>query len=334
VGPVRVLGAGILLIVIDFRYHLVSIIAIFFALAAGIALGAGPLKENVDQTLTNQVGELRQENHDLRDQIAELKRESSYREGFDASLEPKVTAGTLKDDRVVLVALPGASSDVVDAARESLRGAGAAIPATISVTEKWTRQDQGKVLDLLAAQLVSEGTTLPEGDGYDRGAALLAGALATAAPGTPAAASPGTPGDPQVAVLAGLRDAGLIEVEGDSAGKAQLAVVVAGAPLTGDDAGDRNERLVRIARALDASSQGAVVAGEPASAEGDGVIALVREDDGIAQAVSTVDTANLSSGRTATVFALADQAAGKAGHYGSVGKTDGPLPASFSGALQ
>jgi Copper transport outer membrane protein, MctB len=333
VGPVRVLGAGILLIVIDFRYHLVSIIAIFFALAAGIALGAGPLKENVDQTLTNQVGELRGENQDLRDQIAVLERENGYREGFDSLLEPKLTSGALKDDRIVLVALPGAPSDVVDAARESLRVAGAAVPATVSVSEKWTQQDQGKVLDLLAAQLVSEGTTLPEGDGYDRGAALLAGALASpqAVPAPPPAS---TPTDPQTAVLTGLGEAGLIQVEGDPAGKAQLAVVVAGAPLTGDDAGDRNNRLVSIAQAFDASSLGAVVAGDSASAERDGVIGRVRADDGIAQAVSTVDTANLSSGRTATVFALVDQAAGKTGHYGSVGRTDGPMPASFTGAAQ
>ena len=75
-------------------------------------------------------------------------------------------------------------------------------------------------------------------------------------------------------------------------------------------------------------------AGDSASAERDGVIGRVRADDGIAQAVSTVDTANLSSGRTATVFALVDQAAGKTGHYGSVGRTDGPMPASFTGAAQ
>ena len=30
---------------IDFRYHLVSLISVFLALAVGIALGAGPLKE-------------------------------------------------------------------------------------------------------------------------------------------------------------------------------------------------------------------------------------------------------------------------------------------------
>ena len=37
---------------IDFRYHLVSIASIFMALAVGIVLGAGPLKEDIGNTLT------------------------------------------------------------------------------------------------------------------------------------------------------------------------------------------------------------------------------------------------------------------------------------------
>ena len=48
--------------VIDFRYHLVSIIAIFFALATGIILGAGPLDEQVNETLVDQIPQLRDEN--------------------------------------------------------------------------------------------------------------------------------------------------------------------------------------------------------------------------------------------------------------------------------
>ena len=31
---------------IDFRYHLVSLISVFLALAVGIVLGAGPLREH------------------------------------------------------------------------------------------------------------------------------------------------------------------------------------------------------------------------------------------------------------------------------------------------
>ena len=39
---------------IDFRYHVVSLISVFLALAVGIALGAGPLKETIGDTLTGQ----------------------------------------------------------------------------------------------------------------------------------------------------------------------------------------------------------------------------------------------------------------------------------------
>ena len=41
--------------VIDFRYHLVSLVSIFLALAVGIVLGAGPLKERLGNTLTGEV---------------------------------------------------------------------------------------------------------------------------------------------------------------------------------------------------------------------------------------------------------------------------------------
>ena len=34
---------------IDFRYHLVSLIAVFMALAVGVVLGAGPLQGTLDR---------------------------------------------------------------------------------------------------------------------------------------------------------------------------------------------------------------------------------------------------------------------------------------------
>ena len=46
---------------IDFRYHLVSIVSIFLALAVGIVLGAGPLKEDIGNTLTSEVTKLRED---------------------------------------------------------------------------------------------------------------------------------------------------------------------------------------------------------------------------------------------------------------------------------
>ena len=40
---------------IDFRYHLVSIVSIFLALAVGIVLGAGPLQGQIGDTLTAEI---------------------------------------------------------------------------------------------------------------------------------------------------------------------------------------------------------------------------------------------------------------------------------------
>ena len=55
---------------IDFRYHIVSIVSIFLALAVGIVLGAGPLQDQLGNTLTNQVSDLRKQKSEL---AAELR---------------------------------------------------------------------------------------------------------------------------------------------------------------------------------------------------------------------------------------------------------------------
>ena len=52
---------------IDFRYHIVSLISVFLALAVGIILGAGPLQGAIGDQLTGQVEQLRTERNELRD---------------------------------------------------------------------------------------------------------------------------------------------------------------------------------------------------------------------------------------------------------------------------
>ncbi len=73
-----------------------------------------------------------------------------------------------------------------------------------------------------------------------------------------------------------------------------------------------------------------MVSGTPESAAEGGVVALVRASGDASENVSTVDVADLSGGRIATVFALDEQLTGGAGHYGAVGATDGPLPPDFA----
>ncbi|HEU4489834.1 MAG TPA: copper transporter [Jiangellales bacterium] len=332
---------------IDFRYHLVSIIAIFFALAAGIALGAGPLKAGVDQTLTDQTSALRDENQQLRDQIATLESTAEYRDAFVGAVTPELIDDRLADRRAVLVALPGADTDQVAAIGETLAGSGAAVGATVTIDPTWTDAGSAAVLDTLASELVSSGTTLPQGDGYDRGAAVLAGALLepaadepeegdTGATEEPAAPEAGTTEEPapgaeeaaesSATVLAAFGEAGLVSVEGEPTPEADVAVVVAGTPFDDEELERRNAALVTLATALDAAGSGTVLAGPPSSAGETGVVAALRADGNAAELVSTVDVATLPSGRVAVVYALEEQVAGGSGHYGAVGTTDGPLP--------
>ena len=46
----------------------------------------------------------------------------------------------------------------------------------------------------------------------------------------------------------------------------------------------------------------------------------------LAETVSTVDTAGLRTGQIVTVLALAEQAAGATGHYGTVAGADAVAP--------
>ena len=309
---------------IDFRYHLVSIIAIFFALATGIILGAGPLDEQVDETLVDQIPQLRDENQQLRDQIVALESDLAYEETFVEGVAPSLVGDRLTNRQVALVALPGSDEEQVAAVRSQVESAGASVSATVTVAPAWSDADSEPALDSLATDLVTSGTTLPtEGTGYDRGAAVLAGAMLR--PGDQPSVD--SDGEQITAVATGYGEAGLITIEtadGDDP-QATLAVIVGGPPPE-DDVERRTTTLTSLVSALDAAGDGSVLGGTPASAGEGGIITAVREDEELGTAVSTIDSVDLNSGRVAVVFAAVEQERGQSGHYGRVGTTDGAVP--------
>ncbi len=303
---------------IDFRYHLVSIIAVFFALAAGIVLGAGPLGDTVDDTLAEQTSSLRDENRELREQLEATEADTAYQQAFLEEVTPRLVTGQLEGENVGIIALPGADEDTVAAVRETLQTAGATADLTVRVEPTWTDPDSEPVLDELATELVASGTELPaEGDGYARGAAVLAAALMA----PPAEAGAETI---DTATVTAFEESDLITLEQDASVAPSLAVLVAG-NVSGDDAEDRLNRLATLVTGIDAAEAGTVVAGPAQTAE-DGLLRTIRDDGDIAELVSTVDSVDLPSGRAAVVFALSEQAEGGSGQYGVVGETDGALP--------
>ena len=71
---------------IDFRYHLVSIVSIFLALAVGIVLGAGPLKGELGNTLNKEVAGLRKDKIDLNKQLQEARAGTEARDAYIAEI--------------------------------------------------------------------------------------------------------------------------------------------------------------------------------------------------------------------------------------------------------
>jgi hypothetical protein len=308
---------------INFRYHVVSLVAVLFALGTGLVLGSGLLSSGTGTAAAVQVVDLQAEAALLRERVADAEATLAFSDAYGAAVQPGQISDALADRAVLVVALPDADDQLLSDTREALGAAGASVTGTITVLPEWTDAGSAAVLDSLSAQLVTSGASLPDtgSDGYERGAVVLAASVLEPAGSTETApeAVDTTP--------AAFVEAGLVEMDEPLRGTAELAVVVAGAPVADDgEAGRRLGALSALAAAVDAAGSGAVLAGAPETARDGGVLLTVRETPELAGAVSTVDMLSASAGRTSTVLALAEQLDGGVGHYGGVGDVDGPLP--------
>ena len=90
---------------INFRYHIVSIVSVFLALAIGVALGGGPLKGEVDNTLVQQVKNDRATKTSLEQQINGLKSGNSFTDEFAKTVAPGLLGNSLQGRAVTM---PGA----------------------------------------------------------------------------------------------------------------------------------------------------------------------------------------------------------------------------------
>jgi outer membrane murein-binding lipoprotein Lpp len=307
--------------VIDFRYHLVSIVSIFLALAVGIVLGAGPLKEDLGNTLTSEVKNLRADKASLRSQLDAAEKASSARDEFTTASNRSLLAGRLTDTTVSVVVLPGAESSVVKATTGALTLAGAKIGSTVTVQDAWVDPDKAAFRSTLGQQLAGQvGVPVDQG-GADVINTVLARSVLTKV---------GATGQGAQAALAGLRTGELIRYS-DGVVPASVAVVVAG-PVTGSDAGRREDQataLSALAGALDEAGGGAVLVSGSADPKATGsasVVTTARADEDLAKVLSTVDDAELPMGQASIVFGLLEQEAGKAGQYGLAGDATAAFP--------
>jgi len=312
--------------VIDFRYHLVSLVSVFMALAIGVVLGAGPLRDSIGDQLSSQVDELVQDKADLQQAVANRDAQIAERDAFIDAVEERLVGFELGGRDVLVVTLPGADSGTVDAVTEVVESAGAQVTGQVDLTPRWTDPGQSDFREELVAQLPAGEPGAADSVETRLGAAL-AGALLT--PDVPAQdQSP----DDAATVLESLTGGELVSVDGDPSARATLAVVVAGAPESSvgadDDAWAQAAAASHLAllSALDAGSAGVVLVGPPTAATGEGAIGQLRADDSLVAAVSSVDSADSPMGRITTVLALRAEVAGQSGQYGFGEDASSPIP--------
>ena len=99
---------------IDFKYHLVSIIAVFLALAVGIVLGTAALNGPIQTNLNNNLSRVTSEKRGLESDVSELRAQLGAADAFAQAVGPRLVRGTLDDERVLLVTTPQAPADLVE----------------------------------------------------------------------------------------------------------------------------------------------------------------------------------------------------------------------------
>ena len=311
---------------IDFRYHLVSIVSIFLALAVGIVLGAGPLKGELGATLNKEVAGLRKDKADLNKQLGEARAGVEARDSYIADTNPIMLAGVLANRRVALVVLPGSDAAVAEATAATLRSSGAAVVSTTSVSEDWVTDDQatGAKRDAAVRAAAGEaGVDVSDSGSLAPRDLLLSTLLTVPSTQPPRALAPPT----AQKGLDALAAADLIKIDTEGFELADLVVVVSGVTTRGDPAARQQaaERWVDLVIALDSRSTGALVAAEATTAgNGVSVIETVRNDATATKGVSTVDNAGDAMGQASVVHALREQAAGDVGQYGLAPGADAP----------
>jgi len=303
--------------VIDFRYHLVSIVSIFMALAVGIVLGAGPLKEGIGNGLTEQTSALRAEKTQLRTELDAEKRGTAARDAFSAAVAPAIMRGALTGKVVALVVAPGADADLVKNTTAALAAAGAKVGSTITLTDAWADPAKRTFRGTLANQLAALVKAPLAANSPDQLAAtVLARSILGGTDQSTVRVDPSAS-----AALDGLLAGDLVKVSPDQIVPSS-GVVFLGGPVKGATPQDTEARLatyVQLARSLDAAGSGVVVATvsntTDATLSAD-LVAAVRKDSDAVKVASTVDDGDLPMGQTTLVLALAQQYSGGLGQYG------------------
>jgi hypothetical protein len=318
---------------IDFRYHLVSIIAVFLALAIGVVVGSTALKPAVTSGLLAASRREQQAINRLNAQNGQLSQQLAADNAFGQAGSSGLVNNLLLGQSVVLVLAPGADSQTVTGVTTVLRQAGATVTGQVVLQPQFF--DTGSVteqaLSTAANSLAPAGVRLPRSSpdpqivGQQAAAQVISAAIVNT-DGQDTMTS-----QQRQAILSGFGRQNFLQLNAADgsgvaalSGQATMAVVVIPSTVPSAKAGGPfNLALVSFAQDLQEASRGAVLAGA-FSGSGQGSAIDVASSGGSGTPLATVDNADSAIGQIIVAQALRELLNGAA--PSSYGARPGTVP--------
>jgi hypothetical protein len=317
--------------VIDFRYHLVSIVAVFLALAIGIVLGSTELQGPVYNLLNHTTSSLQSQLANVSNARDQLQGELDADNGLIQANETELLSGKLTGQRIAIITEPGASSNVISGINSAAKLAGATVIDQINLTPKFFDSSEptadtlitmnSSVAGRAGIQLDNTASNQQTGAAQAGAAKVLASEILTKASATGASEQPSstttTASDAQSA-LNSYAGANFLTTTTESDTQATLAVIVTPQNIPpGLSQDPLSEDLGPFAQALNAVyNTPTVVVGTAAGSVAGSPISELRATGGASQ-VSTIDDADTLRGQIVAMQALyIELNGGSAGSYG------------------
>lgn len=120
---------------ITFRYHVVTLVAVFMAIGVGVLFGATFIDQNIVDGLRSAQARLGDRNESLRGRIVDLEKQNEAVETFAASTRDLIVRGSLDNVSIVLVSFDSTPGDSLDAVRQTLTLAGARFGGHLSLSD-------------------------------------------------------------------------------------------------------------------------------------------------------------------------------------------------------
>jgi hypothetical protein len=309
-------------LLIDFRFFIIAIVAVFLALGLGIVLGSGFIGDPILRTVERRVEAALSDNRALEQEILELEARLDDDQEFMNAVEPIVLENQLASEQVVLIRLEGTDSALEEGVQGAIDSADGQVASVLTLNNKLTLADEGARTDL--ARALESGLDQP---GQLR--ELLATEMGTrldqlADIATPRERSRGPDEEIRAAeLLERLVSEGFLSVDGDGTTvPADAGFVI----LTGSsDAPEWPvEPLVETLATTLGDRRSPVVVAETSNSAW-GVVSELRLGDVAETSFSTVDNGETPAGRVAIALAL-DEAPESTGHWGLGDAAAAPVP--------